>query len=267
MPITITKLPKSKRLNIRTSYPYRMTLDSYVDFRMDQYREHYANHFIHSLDLPDIQKYALRFINRLQKSDPQADLDNAASVIAYKDPEKCRRRLDRYKGTFIEQTPYYTGFMAEYYMVTNPEFRERMLGIYNTAIQPQLERFEAYDSELEKLTRTFMYSLSRDELADFTETYRGYRRTDDERIEDYLSLLDPEYADLIRYIHDFEQEYQDLIEHDIVNVRDKAHAEIFGQPLDMEDDSLRDLGILFPYLNLYKTLYDFPGVEELPYTG
>lgn len=247
-----------------------MTIDERIAGMLNQYREPYAFHLANALPVAEIQKQALLFIVGYTSRNPEADLEQIQSIISLENPERFRRTLDQYRDTHIRNTPLYTAWQAEHDMVSDDHFRGEMFQVYRKQMQPGLKRFVTYEEQLQKLTEAFVDTLSEEDLRSFTLLYGEYRRASEQDKDDLLVETKSEYAHLIRELIAFEDEYQDIIQRDIANVREKVYLDLWSQKLDQEADTLRkeDYGILFPYLHLAKTIHILADTEGSdPFNG
>jgi len=232
----------------------KMTIDQMIEEMLNRHRERYAYHLINGLELKEMQRNALLYINDMEEQNPDWDLADIRTVLERETTAPYERRLERAKGTALHGV-----YRAQLYMVRDADFRETMLALYERSLKPGLEQFESYNAGLQELTRDLVYTLSDEELSQFTALYGTYRNAASEKRGDTLKETESQYAELIQKVYAFEQEYQDIIEKDVVNVRENIHRDLFGEPLDGEADVLKreEYGVLFPYLHVAKTLYTF----------
>lgn len=229
----------------------KMIIDQMIEEMLDRHRERYAYHLINDLELKEMRRNALLYIDDLKEQNPDWDLADVRITLERETTAPYERRLERAKGTAL-----YGVYQAQLYMVQDADFREDMLALYERSLKASLERFESYDEQLRELTRDFVYSLSDEELSQFAGLYASYRNAPSDGGEKLLEDAGSRHAELVRRIYAFERQYRDIIERDIVNVRENIHRDLFGEPLDGETDVLRreEYGVLFPYLHVAKTL-------------
>lgn len=230
----------------------KMTIDRIIQEMLNRHRGRYAYHLINDLELRDMQKNALLYINDLEEQNPDWDLADVRIMLEREATGPYERRLEKAKGTALHTT-----YQAQLYMVRDADFREDMLSLYERSLKAGLERFGSYNEKLQELIRDVVYTVSNDDMEQFTALYGAYRSASSDKQEKALKDAKPEYARLIQKVYAFEGEYQDIIQRDIAHVRENIHKDLFREPLDKEADVLKqqEYGILFPYLHVAKTLY------------
>ena len=243
----------------------RPTIDQLIMNMLNQHRENYAYHLTKELDVSSEKEHALLYVNSLLERNPDQDVYGIRAILENADVKAYERRLERARGTALYETA-----RTELKMVQDDIFRNDVLALYEQKVQPALGRYGSYDNALQKLTGKYADTLSYEELATFTESYGEFRRASEEDRGYVLTEADAKYAELIQEIDAFEQEYGDMIDRDLVNVRENVHKDLFAEPLDGEADVLKqeEYGVLFPYLHVAKTLYTFMDAGNPdPYSG
>lgn len=232
----------------------RMTIDELVMKMLDQHRESYAYHLVKELDVSSEKEHVLLYANSLLERNPDQDVYGIRTILENADVKAYEKKLEKARGTALYETA-----RTELKMAQDDIFRNDVLAAYEQEVQPGIQRYGSYDKELQKLTKKFIHALSDGEVETFVELYGEFRKASVEDRKYLLTAADPRYAELIQEIDVFEQDYGDMIDRDLVNVRENVHKDLFEEPLDREADVLKreEYGALFPYLHVAKTLYTF----------